>query len=189
MRFPAARILDFDIENRPLTYLGNDFTTSDVTAIAWGWNHWVDEDIRCGLLGEYDQLTILRWFRRAYDKADIVTGHYILMHDLPIINGALIEHGERPLGPKLVSDTKVHGAIGKGISKSQESLSDTLGVEAEKYHMTQAKWRAANRLLPEGLAETRTRVVGDVIQHRKMRAAMISAGILRRPVLWNGVRS
>ena len=28
------RVLDFDIENRPLSYLGSDFTTAEVTAIA-----------------------------------------------------------------------------------------------------------------------------------------------------------
>ena len=188
---PGAKILDFDIENRPLSYLGSDFTTSEITAIAWGWNHDPDDKIRCAMLGEdgMDQRSILSWFRRAYDAADVVTGHFILFHDLPIINGALVEIGEPPLGPKLVSDTKVHAKIGKGISKSQESLSDILGVAAPKYHMTQAMWREANRLTPAGLGETKTRVVGDVVQHRWMRIEMIRRGYLRRPVLWNGVRS
>jgi hypothetical protein len=28
------RVLDFDIENRPLSYLGMDFTTAEITSIA-----------------------------------------------------------------------------------------------------------------------------------------------------------
>lgn len=182
----APRVLDWDIENRPLSYLGSDFTTSEITAIAWGFTDESDDDIHAALLGPLTVPQILRRFVEAYNRADIVTGHYILMHDLPIVNGALLENGMPPLGPKLVSDTKVHAIAGKGVSKSQESLSDLLGVDAEKYHMTQAKWRSANRLEREGIAETRTRVVGDVIQHKRLRAAMIAGGYLRRPVLWRG---
>jgi hypothetical protein len=184
--FDAPKILDFDIENRPLSYLGSDFTTSEITAIAWGFAHHSDESITCRLLGPYTVPQILRQFREAYDAADIVTGHYILMHDLPIINGAMLENGMKPLGPKLVSDTKVHLIGGKGVSKSQESLSDMLGIDAEKYHMTQLKWREANRLRREGMEETRTRVVGDVIQHKRLRAALVGGGYLKRPTLWKG---
>lgn len=183
---PAARVLDLDLENRPLSYLGSDFTTSEITAIAWGFAHESDDDIECVLLGRDDPETMLARFTEAWNYADIATGHYLLMHDLPIINGALLEAGKPPLGPKLVSDTKIHAIAGKGVSKSQESLSDLLEVDAAKHHMTQAKWRSANRLEPSGLEETRTRVVGDVIQHKRLRAAMIKGGYLRCPVLWRG---
>lgn len=195
-----ARILDFDIENRPLSYLGGDFTTSEITAIAAGWCG-TNEPVESRLL--YDPMTdfmirkvdetyddsarhMLSWFVQLYDWADIVTGHYILMHDLPIINGALLEHGLPRLGPKLVSDTKVHLVGGKGVSKSQESLSDMLGVPAQKYHMTQAKWRAANRLTPEGIKETQKRVEDDVRQHMLMRKELVAGGYLKPPVLWRG---
>lgn len=184
---PSVRILDFDIENRPLSYLGGDFTTSEITAIAAAWAD-NPEGVSSYLLtpDPTSSGAMLHWFLNLYNAADIVTGHYILMHDLPIINGALLEHGFPSLGPKLVSDTKVHLVGGKGVSKSQESLSDIMGVDAEKYHMTQWKWRAANRLTPEGLAETRTRVEGDVVQHMKLREALVDEGYLKRPVLWHG---
>jgi hypothetical protein len=32
---PAPLILDFDSENRALSYLGGDFTTKELTGIAW----------------------------------------------------------------------------------------------------------------------------------------------------------
>ena len=148
------RVLDFDIENRPLTYLGNDFTTAEITAIAASW-----EDGRVGvkLLGDVDGEAILDWFVELYDYADIVTGHYIKRHDLPIINGALLELGKAPLGPKLVSDTKVDLLYRAGVSASQESLAAMLGVPAPKIHMTQADWREGNRLTEKGLEATKLR--------------------------------
>ncbi len=186
----APRTLDLDIENRPLSYLGHDFTTSEITAIAFGWNHESDSRIRCVLLGRKRDggTTMERMLDRfvvAWDQADVATGHFLLMHDLPIINGALLELNRPPLSAKLVSDTKVHLIGGKGVSKSQESLSDIFETSAPKVHMTQAKWRDANRLTASGLAETRKRVVGDVMQHRQLRTALIANGSLKPPVLWS----
>lgn len=178
------KILDFDIENRPLTYLGQDFTTSDVTAIAAGFTD--DDYVWCGLLGEMDQRRILTLFRSFYDAADIVTGHYIRKHDLPIINGAMVENGLPMLGPKLTVDTKLDLKTFSGVSKSQESLAAMLGIEQPKIHMTQGDWREANRLTPAGLAKTRERVVGDVKQHKELRARLADLGALRAPVMWTG---
>lgn len=182
MKIDAPAILDFDIENRPLSYLGSDFTTSEVTAIACGWAH--REEIFCWVLGEVPPEWMLDAFGVMYDQADIVTGHYIRKHDLPIIQGAMLELGMRPLGPKLTIDTKLDLKPLSGVSKSQESLSAMLGVEAEKEHMTQADWRAANRLTPAGLERTRTRVVGDVQQHKALRLALTQRGLLRAPKVW-----
>lgn len=178
----ALRQLDFDIENRPLSYLGMDFTTSDITAIAASWVGEKKVDVR--LLGEVTTEEMLAWFVELYDQADLVTGHYIRMHDLPIINGALMEMGMPSLSQKLSSDTKLDMLKRKGISASQESIADMLGVPAPKVQMSQAKWRSANRLTAEGIAETRTRVVGDIRQHKQMRQAMLDAGILGPPKTW-----
>src|SRR5688572_13747834 len=86
------RVLDLDIENRPLTYLWSDFTTAEVTAIAWAWAD-RPEDVTVYLLGETELPFILRAFCAAYDQADLVTGHFLRGHDLPMINGALMELG------------------------------------------------------------------------------------------------
>lgn len=182
-RVRKLRILDFDIENRPLSYLGQDFTTSDITAIAWSFG---GRRIECRLLDDdpMSQGTMLDDFVHAYNEADIVTGHYILMHDLPIINGALCENGMAPLRPKLASDTKIHLIGFKGISKSQESLAGMLSIRAPKITMTQTHWREANRLTPDGLALTKRRVVADVRQHMKLRARLIELGMLGPPRSW-----
>jgi hypothetical protein len=177
------RVLDFDIENRPLSYLGSDFTTAEVTAIAWAWCD-APQDVSVYLLGETDLDDILRRFVAAYEQADMVTGHYITGHDLPMLNGALVECGMSPLQDKLVQDTKTHLVSLKGISKSQESLGAMFRLDAPKVQMNQSKWRAANRLTPEGLAEVRQRVVGDVRQHIELRQTLLDRQMLRPPSVW-----
>lgn len=183
-RRKRLRILDFDIENRPLAYLGADFTTAEITAIAAGWAADGAQSIQAWLLGEVDPVEMLERFRALYDEADLVTGHYILMHDLPVINGAMLEYGLPPLAEKLVSDTKVHLVNRRHMSASQENLSAMLGVPAVKIHMSNAAWREANRLTPAGLTLTHTRVVGDVVQHLALRRALIERGYLGAPTVW-----
>lgn len=185
IRVPSRpmRILDFDIENRPLSYLGSDFTTAEVTAIAWAWTD-APDDVSVYLLGDTDLPTILRRFVAAYEQADVITGHYILGHDLPMVSGALMELGMPTLPEKLVQDTKVHLIRTKGISQSQESLGAMLGLSNPKVSMNQAKWRSANRLTPEGLREVRERVVGDVKQHMEMRARLLALGYLGPAKIW-----
>lgn len=181
--FKPLRVLDFDIENRPLAYLGMDFTSAEVTAIAAGWTD--AKAVNVWALGDVSLEDMLLGFKELYDEADVVTGHYIRNHDLPIINGALMELGLPSLGPKLTQCTKNDLNNSKGISKSQENLGEMLGIRAPKIQMNQPKWRAANRLTPEGIELTKKRVVGDVVQHKQLRAALIEQGRLNSPRIWN----
>lgn len=179
----AMRVLDFDIENRPLSYLGSDFTTAEVTALAWAWCD-EPEQVTVRLLGETDVRAMLREFVDAYEQADMVTGHYVTGHDLPMLNGALMECGLAPLADRYVQDTKTDLMRSKGLSLSQESLSAMFRLEHQKQSMNQAQWRAANRLTREGLAEVRRRVAGDVRQHIELRAYLVQRGYLRAPRVW-----
>lgn len=178
------RILDFDIENRPLSYLGQDFTTGDVTAIAWGWAD--EEKVHVGLQtkreGSLEKM--LRRFRDAYEAADMVTGHFIRGYDLPVLNGALMEAGIPHLGPKLTCDTKNDLLKRKYISVSQENLGEMLGLEAPKVHMNTPLWRQANRLTVEGIELSRTRCVGDVVQHKQLRLELLRRDWLAGPSVW-----
>lgn len=175
-------ILDFDIENRPLTYLGGDWTTAEITAIAASFG--LKDGVKVWLLGRDDPFEMLEGFRVLYDEANMVTGHYIRKHDLPIINGAMLEYGLPPLPQKLTCDTKLDLKDRHDISVSQESLAGMLGVKANKYHMTQPMWRSANRLEPEGLALAEKRVVGDVRQHQALRLKLAEQGMLNPPKVW-----
>jgi hypothetical protein len=129
---------------------------------------------------------MLRAFRAAYDAADMVTGHYITGHDLPLIQAMLTENQLPLLADKLVQDTKVHMVRRKGLSSSQENLACMLMTEHDKVKMNQAKWRSANRLTPEGIEEARKRVIGDVQQHIEMRARLIELGYVSRHCHWKG---
>jgi hypothetical protein len=127
---------------------------------------------------------MLEAFSAAYAEADLVTGHYIRRHDLPIIQAALVELELPLLGAKLSSDTRLDLVKFSDIAKSQEALGAMLGLEAPKVGMTQSDWREANRLTRRGIDKTRERVIGDVVQHAELREALLGRGLLRAPRHW-----
>lgn len=139
------RILDLDVEARPLHWIASDYVSKEITAMAWAWTAQPD-NVTCYLLGETDPREMLQRFCEAYNAADLVTGHFILGYDLPLINGMLMECRLPTLGDKLAHDTKIHLVRRAGISVSQESLGAMLRLDHKKVQMNQAKWRSANRL-------------------------------------------
>jgi len=187
------RILDIDLENRPLSYLGSDWTTDEITAIAYSWAD--QKAVHTFLLnreGEYEDdagapyypALMLEYLKRVLLEADVVTGHFIRRHDLPLLNGACLEYGLHPLPELLTQDTKSDLVSAKGMSKSQENLGEALNLPAPKQHMNQVEWRRANRLTTNGVALTRARVVADVVQHKALRKALVAQGLLRPPCIW-----
>lgn len=197
----GARVLDFDCENRPLSYLGQDFTTSEITAIAWAFIPPEGKKVkvsvsvlgvtcqhgRCRQVHNGDSFEdMLCIFREQYERADLLTGHNIRTHDLRILNGMYVELGMPPLPPKLTEDTYRDLHKKSGVSGSQESLAAMLGVGAPKVSMAQVDWRTANRLTPEGIAKARLRCVGDVLQHVELRRELLDRGWLHGPRVWAG---
>lgn len=181
----APRILDFDIESRPLGWYGGDFVHSEPTVISASWIG-EDEVMSRHLTAEGpDSMTeMLMWFKDLYDEADIVTGHYIRGYDLTRIQAALLELGLPTLGEKRTHDTKGDLIKFSGVSKSQENLGAFLGIPAPKVAMSQDDWRRANRLEPRGIVLAVERCEGDVIQHKQMREALLRRGMLEPPKLW-----
>lgn len=190
----GLRILDFDIENRPLSYWQPDRPTAQITAIA---SCWTDDPTTMvvDLLGPEEfggipEEDILTRFCLRYDAADMVTGHYIRRHDLPIINGALYELSLPLLGAKLTVDTKLDMFKRADVPATQEFLLETLDVRDvygqpfRKFHMSQTDWREANRLTAAGLAKTKERVASDVYGHMALRLEMVRRGMLRPPSMW-----
>lgn len=178
------RILDFDIETRPLHWYGGDLVSKEITAIA---AKFIGEPgkVRCWLLGQDEPEEILEGFRTLYDQADMVTGHYIRGFDLPTINAMLMEIGAPKLSSKLTHDTCTDLLKRSGLSGSQESIADMLGIKHPKVQMGQQKWRAANRLNPESFQLTYKRAVGDVLQNIEMRARLMELGYLGPPRVWS----
>lgn len=178
------RWLDFDLENRPISYLGSDYTTGDITAIAWGWVGDEHVDVAVQTKDDRSRARMMRAFVKAYNEADGVVGHFIRAYDLPVINGALMELGMAPLADKMTCDTKLDLLKRKYISASQENLGAMLGIVEPKIHMDTPKWREANRLTVAGIELTKIRVVGDVVQNKALRQRLLELGWLSGPRVW-----
>jgi hypothetical protein len=180
------RSLVFDIENRPLSYWYDGHPTAEVTAIAWKWLD--EESVEVRLLdGVASQAQgILADFRVAYEEADVVIGHNIRRHDLPLLNGAYVEHGLDPLPARRTIDTLRDLARWKDVPRSLEYLADWLDCPYAKPSLSQHVWRQANRLLPEGLAVVAHRCEMDVLATEWCYRELLSRGlIVRAPRIWS----
>jgi hypothetical protein len=183
----VRRVLDFDIETRRIGFHSAGKFSPDgcePVAIAASWAD--EEQVYVWTLRESKPYQMLANFRHLWNMAGIVTGHYIRKFDLPIINGALLEHGLPLLSPKLTQDT--HGDFVRvaGMSKSQENLSLMLRTGSKKVHMADNDWRQIARLDPDAMEQCRARVKGDVIQHKQDRLALLASGALKPPKVWSG---
>lgn len=185
LKTSRLRLLDFDCESRPLGWLGGDYVHQEITVIAWKWiGEPVDVEVRTLTKDDRSRLRMLKAFRKAYDQADMVVGHYIRNYDLPLVNAMLAEAGEPSLSRKLTQDTKNDLPPMKGISKSQENLSEMFGIPEPKVHMNVPRWREANRLTRKGLEKGAERAVFDVLQNIALRQELIDRGLLGPPRVW-----
>lgn len=175
-------MLVWDLENRPLSYWYDGRPTAEVTAIGW---KWVGETtchvaaMGAGMNKTADKL--LKKFRPFYEKADVLVGHNIRTHDLPILSAICVEYGLEPLTPKLTIDTLRDLQKWKDIPKSLEYLCDLLGCPYPKFHMTQHSWRQANRLEQQGLKLSQERVKVDVRATEWVYKELLKRGMLVKP--------
>jgi len=157
---------------------------SQITAIAWSWVYSSKVNVRTLDQDLSNELTMLGDFLLAFNAADIVTGHYIRKHDLPLLNDHSLRLLGRPLPVKLTQDTMRDLTSVKSLGKSQDNLAITFGLAEEKHHMTGADWRLANSLGPEGAVLARKRVTRDVKQHKALRKELLDRRALSEPRLW-----
>ncbi len=158
---------------------------SQITAIAWSWvgNASLHDEVL-----EQDcsnERAMLERFLAVYAEADLVTGHYIAKHDLPLLNDHCMRFGWPTLGPKLVQDTRTLLPAVKGLGLSQENLGTLYELDEKKHRMNGRRWAVANTLSPEGRDEARRRVVSDVRQHKRLRQALLDRGYLKPPKMWS----
>jgi hypothetical protein len=177
------RVLDFDTECRPMHY--SEWRSEDqITAIAWGWVG--EKQIHHAILEQdlSNEQKMLGQFLKAYCEADMVTGHYIERHDLPLLNDHCMRFGWPLLDRKLTQDTKTLLPKVKGLGLSQENLATLYRLDKKKHHMNGRKWAMSNTLSPEGREEAFKRVTSDVAQHKELRAAVIERGYMKPPREW-----
>jgi len=187
----TLRILDYDVESRPLAWYAGEFVTKQPTVISWRFLDdtgiprvaWIGESDRSSKVLE-EEAAMIELFRKAYDLADIVTGHFIRGYDQIVLNGACMRLGLPPLGKKLTLDTKLDLHKASGLSKSMENLGAMFELEHPKIPMNTAAWARANMLLPDGIKMAKERCVGDVAEHMEMLKIMTSRGLLNAPRMW-----
>lgn len=188
------KVLGFDIENRPSAYWYDGQATAEITAICWKLvseeephaivlradGRWLHDDQRRTLANAAG----LRLFAKVLAGADLVFGHNIRRHDLPIFQASLLRLGMPTLDPVLTCDTLSDYPKRKAKSASLENIAAELGLDLEKHHMGIVAWERANRLEPDGLNETWRRVVGDVLLQEKLRDRLLELDYLSAPKRW-----
>ena len=178
------RVLNFDTECRPMHY--SEFRPeSQITAYAWSWIG--EKHVESRVLNQNlsNEKKILAEFLSAVREADMVVGHYIRRHDLPLINDHAVRFGLEPIRAILVQDTKSDLIKAKGMGLSQENLSLEFGLTAEKHGMAGALWRRANSLAKGGREEALKRVVSDVVQNKELYEELKRRGMLKPASIWN----
>jgi hypothetical protein len=174
----ATRRLHFDCECRPGAWIGGDYVSRSLTAIAW---QFADEDkVHSVILSRRDKDThrLLEAFLPVYNKADVVSGHFIRGFDLPLLAHECQDNQMPLLEEKLSVDTKLDLVRGIGGSKSQENLSAQYELAHPKIGMSVPEWESFNLWLSEaGTAAVLERVIGDVDQHVELYSKLQSLAI------------
>jgi hypothetical protein len=181
--------LSFDFEVRPGAWIGGDYVSRSLTAVAWRFHD--EQKTHDAILRRSDTSTrrLLEAFVPAYEAAVVVTGHWITGFD-PLLSHELQDNAMPLPGPKLVVDTKSSLAKGIGGSKSQENLGAQCELDHPKVPMSVPGWEEFNLWLSdEGTAAVRERVRGDVEQHVELYRRLQSLGYLASAKLWTPTSS
>ena len=187
-----AKILVLDTECRPMHY--SDWRPEgQITGWAMAW---LDapgvlsvatlDHGETDLEYRYNEAHMLAKLLKAIRSADVVVGHYIRKHDLPLLNETCLRLG-LPLLPKLQTiDTKADLTSIVQLGASLENLGVTLIDDDEngKHHMCGGMWRIANQLTVEGKAGTAKRVMADVVLNIRVLEELRRRGALGAVKWW-----
>jgi DNA polymerase elongation subunit (family B) len=186
-RAVKPRILDFDMESVAAGFADPQWVPQKITAIAWSW---VGSDTIDTIVGNADSLytkpeirvEMIKTFLAALDEADMVTGHNLLRHDLPLLNAEMMRlHFPSTLRPIRVHDT-MRMVKTKGFKKGQDNIAGLVETHERKIAMDWQQWEDA--YAEPGWPKVADRCRSDVIMHKEMLAEMKERGWLKKPVLW-----
>jgi hypothetical protein len=181
-----ARILDFDMESMAAGFADPAWVPQKITCIAWSWIGYdaVNSVIstQMGFFIPSIRAEMLAQFMPVFEQADMVTGHNLLRHDLPLLRAECLRLGLAPPKPKMVQDTMRLGKT-KGLKKGQDNLGGLLRTQQEKQAMDWEAWEQAYEDPTWQLV--RDRAESDVVMHKEVRQKMLDrGGWLSSPVPW-----
>ena len=192
---PQAELC-FDLENRPLAYWYDGNTTSEVTVFAWQWTEGGSptSEMRSlvllsdGYFERHDGIRLQKeaaydYFLDELEGADLVYGHNIRTHDLPMLQAACIRLNFGRMDPCLTQDTYRDLPRRKELPVSLNNLSAMYGI-GDKKMMAQHDWEEANRLGSAGIAEARERCESDVTLQIELYNILRDQGLLKKPKVW-----
>ena len=174
----------FDIENEPTSFRER-FPLTKPIAIGWmtpdGPDFWAKNYKRNAPLARG-----LEWFRDEFwNVAPVVAGHNIRQHDNPIVNGALMRVGLKPLAPRLCLDTLRDLIAMKGVGRSLEALCVYLGLGERKHHLSEAEWEELWPMdTPARRDEVIERCLSDVSLNIEVGRILRERGFLGAPRMW-----
>jgi hypothetical protein len=179
----TPRVAWFDIENEPTSFRER-FPLTKPIAIAAGWDasamwHWAKGGRQTLAQG------LTTWREKFYEPADMVAGHNIRDHDLPIINAAMLRCDLPPLGAKLTLDTLRDLVPLKGVGRSLEALCVYFGLDEHKHHIAEAEWEDLWSMdTPARRAEVVERCSSDVRINMALGKLLANRGWLKPPKVW-----
>lgn len=188
------KILGFDLENRPWSYWYDGMPSAQITAFGWKWTDEAEAHSLC-LTGDGSFVDDegVRWpyktahtmFADILTSADLVFGHNIRRHDLPLIKAHRLRLSLPMLPEVLTTDTLKDFPKNKlGMSASLSNLLSYFGFEGEKKTMNVASWENSNSLYESGIEDTRERVVGDVLLQEQLLWKLRELEYLTAPRVW-----
>lgn len=159
----AARLLCFDIENKPGTYGGMDYTHGKVTALG---AQFLDEEEATGWVIRRSQAAqparAAKQFRVMWEQADVVLGHNIRGHDIKLLNGFYTSLDLPLLPERRTIDTYRDQPKIRGLSRSLENLCDRWGCPEKKLGLSEYDWEQAYDGVPWAVEKMLARVTSDV---------------------------
>lgn len=178
--------LVLDVENRPLSYWYDGAATAEITVVAVKW--FGKGKVKSWALGYNckNSREMLEEPLAMFAEADAVVAHNG-SHDLGLLLATCVEYNWPLLEPKLLIDTYKGLARYKEIPKSLEYLADVMECPVKKPHLSQHKWRQANRLLDrDAIAVAVKRCEADVKATEWIYREQLRRGwLVREPRRWS----
>lgn len=178
----AAKSLRFacaDVENKPGTYGGGDYTFPKLTAIGF---QFLDEDE--GVAWCLDRTDVdgmsegAEEFRSLWTQADVIIGHNWRRHDQKLLDGFYTSLGASLLPRRKVIDTYLDQPKMQGFSRSLENLADRWECPEKKMKLSEHDWEQAYDGVPEGVEKMRERVLSDVRINIWLYRELLERGLL-----------